>query len=99
MVNLGAPTMCAQVSVAKAKAEFASLASRAEQGEQIVVTRNGRPVAGLGPLPEKKPVIYGDLRGLRISDDLSFPREIFDEIEKPVEDLAQSISDPNQSQK
>jgi len=99
MVNLGFRTMSAQVSVAKAKAEFASLVSRAEKGEQIVVTRNGRAVACLGPLPEKKLVVYGDLRGLWISDDLSLPQEIFDEIEKSVEALAQSIPDADKSQK
>jgi prevent-host-death family protein len=92
-------TMSVQVSVAAAKVEFASLVSRAEKGEQIVVTRNGRPVACLGPLPEKKPVVYGDLRGLWIADDLSLPQEIFDEIEKSVEALAQSISAPDSSRK
>jgi len=91
--------MSAQVSVARAKAEFASLVSRAEKGERIVVTRNGRPVACLGPLPEKKPIVYGNLRGLWIADDLSLPQEIFDEIEKSVEALAQLISDIDQSQK
>jgi prevent-host-death family protein len=91
--------MSAEVSVARAKAEFASLVSRAEQGERIVVTRNGRPVACLGPLPEKKPVVYGDLRGLWIADDLSLPQEIFDEIEKSVDALAQSISGRDKSQK
>ena len=91
--------MSAEVSVARAKAEFASLVSHAEKGEQIVVTRNGRPVTCLGPLPEKKPVVYCDLRGLWIADDLSLPQEIFDEIEKSAEALAQSISDIDQSQK
>src|SRR5262245_24788726 len=99
MVNFGQPAMGAEISIARAKAEFASLVSRAEQGEQIVVTRNGRPVARLGPLPAPKPVVYGDLRGLWIADDLSLPQEIFDEIEKSVEALAQSISDVDKSRK
>jgi len=67
--------MSAEVSVARAKAEFASLVSRAEKGEQIVVTRNSRPVVCLGPWPEKKPVVYGDLRGLWMADDLSLPQK------------------------
>ena len=67
--------MSAEVSVARAKAEFASLVSHAEKGEQIVVTRNGRPVTCLGPWPEKKPVVYGDLRGLWMADDLSLPQK------------------------
>jgi prevent-host-death family protein len=47
--------MSREVSIAKAKAGFATLVSQAEAGEQIIVTRNGRPVACLGPLPKKKP--------------------------------------------
>ena len=46
--------MSGEVSIAKAKAEFAALVNRAEKGEQIIVTRNGRPVACLGPLPAKR---------------------------------------------
>ena len=53
--------MSAEVSIARAKAGFAALVARAEAGEQIVVTRNGRPVACLGPLPAKKPIVFGDL--------------------------------------
>ena len=67
-----------QVSVAQAKAEFASLVARAEAGEDIVVTRNGKPVARLTALTER-PVIYGDLSGLRVSDDLSLPDDVIDD--------------------
>ena len=71
--------MSAEVSIARAKAGFAALVARAEAGEQIVVTRNGRPVACLGPLPAKKPIIFGDLRGLWVSDDLSLPEDVIDD--------------------
>ena len=67
-----------QVSVAQAKAEFAALVSRAEAGEEIVVTRNGKPVARLTALTEQ-PVAYGDLAGLRIDDDLSLPDSVIDD--------------------
>lgn len=83
--------MGAPVSIAKAKAGFAALVARAEAGEQIIVTRNGRPVARLGPLPAKKPVIYGDLRGLWIADDLSLPDEILDDFEKSAENTARQL--------
>jgi prevent-host-death family protein len=72
--------MSKQVSVAQAKAGFAALVARAEAGEQIVVTRNGRPVACLGPLPAVTAPIYGDLRGVWVSDDLSLPQDLFDGI-------------------
>lgn len=70
--------MSAQISIAQAKAGFAALVARAEAGEQIVVTRNGRPVACLGPLPEPKPVQYGDLAHLWVSDDLSLPEDVIE---------------------
>jgi prevent-host-death family protein len=70
--------MAAQVSIADAKARFAALIARAEAGERIVVTRNGRPVACLMPLPERPRIKYGDLRGIRVPDDLSLPKAIID---------------------
>ena len=77
-----------EVSVAKAKAGFAALVSRAETGEQIIVTRNGKPVACLGPLPESKPIVYGDLAHLAPLfqslelDDLSIPEEVIEDFER-----------------
>ena len=83
--------MSAEISIARAKAGFAALVARAEAGEQIVVTRNGRPVACLGPLPAQKPIAFGDLRGLWIADDLSLPEDILDDFEKSTEELATSL--------
>jgi prevent-host-death family protein len=71
----------AAVSIAQAKAHFAALVARAENGERIVVTRNGRPVACLGPLPRPKPILYGDLSGLFLSQDLAIPEEIVRDFE------------------
>lgn len=84
--------MSGEVSIAKAKAEFAALVSRAEAGEQIIVTRNGRPVACLGPLPKKKPIVYGDLAhlGPLVSDDpsdLSLPQDAVDEFYKSADEF------------
>lgn len=77
-----------EVSIAKAKAEFAALVSRAEAGEQIIVTRNGRPVACLGPLPAKRPVIFGDLAHLGpLPDDLSLPEDVIDDFYKSAEEF------------
>ena len=73
--------MGGQVSIAQAKAQFASLVSRAEAGETIVVTRNGRPVARLGPLPARRPIKYGDLRGTYVAEDLSLPDDVIDSFE------------------
>ncbi|HEX3982833.1 MAG TPA: type II toxin-antitoxin system prevent-host-death family antitoxin [Acidisoma sp.] len=71
-----------EVSVAKAKAEFAALVSRAEAGECITVTRNGKPVACLGPAAAAVPFPYGDLVGkVTASEDLSLPDDIIDAFE------------------
>jgi len=85
--------MSAAISIAQAKAGFAALVARAEAGEQIVVTRNGRPVACLGPLPAKRPVKYGDLRGLWIADDLSLPEDILGDFEKSAENTARQLEE------
>jgi prevent-host-death family protein len=72
------------VSIAKAKAEFASLVSRAEGGEEILVTRNGKPVARLMPLePPRSDSWLGDLPDLVISDDLSLPDDLWEKFEDP----------------
>jgi prevent-host-death family protein len=68
--------LSAQVSIAQAKAQFAAFVARAEAGETIVVTRNGRPVACLGPLPNDRPIKYGDLRGTFLAQDLSLPADV-----------------------
>jgi prevent-host-death family protein len=71
------------VSVAQAKSRFAALVSRAEAGETIVVTRSGRAVACLGPLPRRQPINYGELGGLFLSDDLNIPEEVVRDFERP----------------
>lgn len=80
--------MSTEVSIARAKAGFAALVARAEAGEQIVVTRNGRPVACLGPLPVKKPIVYGDLAYLGpLPEDLSLPDDIIDDFYRSAEEF------------
>jgi prevent-host-death family protein len=80
--------MSAEISIAKAKAGFAALVDRAEKGEQIIVTRNGRPVACLGPLPAKKPIVYGDLAHLGpLPEDLSLPEDVIDNFYRSTEEF------------
>jgi prevent-host-death family protein len=70
------------VSVAQAKSRFAALVARAEAGETIVVTRSGRAVACLGPLPRRQPIKYGDLSGVFLSEDLTIPEEVIRDFEQ-----------------
>jgi prevent-host-death family protein len=69
------------VSVAQAKSQFAALVARAEAGETIVVTRSGRAVACLGPLPGRKPIKYGELKGVFLSEGLTLPEEVIRDFE------------------
>ncbi len=55
-----------QIATAEAKANLAELIRRAEAGEEIELTRYGRPVARLvGAAPAKKVKFFG-LHGRRI---------------------------------
>ena len=73
--------MGATVSVAQAKSRFAALVARAEAGETIVVTRTGRAVACLGPLPRRQPIKYGELSDVFLSDDLTIPEDVIRDFE------------------
>jgi antitoxin (DNA-binding transcriptional repressor) of toxin-antitoxin stability system len=59
------------VNVYEAKSSFSRLLSRAEAGETLVLARNGKPVAQLGPIVARsRPVVFGDLRDrVRLHDD------------------------------
>jgi prevent-host-death family protein len=43
------------VNIHAAKTRLSRLVARAEKGERIVIARNGKPVAQLGPAPKSKP--------------------------------------------
>ncbi len=59
------------VNVYDAKTQLSQLLNRVEQGEEIVIARNGRPVARLAPLETKRPDrVPGLWKGrITISDD------------------------------
>ena len=42
------------VNIHAAKTRLSRLVARAEKGERIVIARNGKPVAQLGPAPKSK---------------------------------------------
>lgn len=47
--------MATTVNVYDAKTQLSKLISRVEQGEEITISRNGRPVARLVPLSSRRP--------------------------------------------
>jgi prevent-host-death family protein len=57
-----------------AKTQLSRLAERAAKGEEIVIARNGHPLARLVPLDERKPRTLGLWRdSVWISDDFDDP--------------------------
>ena len=58
------------VNIYEAKSSLSRLISAAEAGETIVIARNGKPVALLGPVPQRPAREPGRMKGqIRISDD------------------------------
>jgi prevent-host-death family protein len=52
------------VSIAEAKNRLTQLVRAVEEGEPVVITRNGKPVAQLTPPPlERRKVRFGSMRG------------------------------------
>jgi len=52
------------VSIAQAKKRLSQLIRAAEQGESVVITRDGKPVAQIAPPPAKRrSVRFGSMRG------------------------------------
>jgi prevent-host-death family protein len=61
-------------NIHQAKTHFSRLVERAEAGEEIVIARNGEPVARLGPLPAADRRQPGSARGqVVMSDDFDAP--------------------------
>lgn len=58
------------INVAEAKARFSALVDRAAAGEEIILSKAGKPVARLMPLAERTPRRPGLLRDWEIPDDL-----------------------------
>ena len=72
--------MGAPVPLAEAKAQLSSLVDRAESGEEIVITRHGKPVARIVGVPEqrepRKPVNNIGLRDVADDFDAPLPDEV-----------------------
>jgi prevent-host-death family protein len=64
-----------RVNVHEAKTHLSRLLERVEKGEQIVISRAGKPVALLGPLPKPgQPRQPGLLKGrVRVASDFDAP--------------------------
>ncbi len=72
----------AQIGMHEAKTKLSQLVERAESGEDIVIARNGKPVARLTPVASKSSIesVRGAWRGrVRIGEDFDeLPADIAD---------------------
>ncbi len=62
------------INIYEAKTRLSQLVDKAAGGEDVVVSRNGKPLVRITRLSEPKPVRYGALKGkLKIADDFDAP--------------------------
>jgi prevent-host-death family protein len=63
------------VNIFEAKTQLSKLIQMAENGEDVVIARAGKPVVRLTQLePKKRPIRYGGLKGkIWIADDFDAP--------------------------
>lgn len=66
------------VSIAEAKSRLPQLIRAVEHGESVVITRNGKPVAQLTPLPSpRRQVRFGTMRGrIKLKPDWDKPVDL-----------------------
>jgi len=67
--------MAVTYNMHEAKTQLSKLAERAANGEEILIARNGKPLAKLGPLDEpREPRRFGFWKGkVQIGDDFDDP--------------------------
>lgn len=74
-----------QVNIHYAKTHLSKLIEQAENGEEVVLARNGKPVVTLVPVPvkaKKRSILGAGIGKIWISDDFNSP-----ETNKEIEDL------------
>jgi antitoxin (DNA-binding transcriptional repressor) of toxin-antitoxin stability system len=54
--------MTIQVNIAEAKAKLSALIDAAERGEEVIIARNGQPVARMSALAPKRTIRFGVLK-------------------------------------
>lgn len=65
------------VNMHKAKSSLSQLVKRAEAGEDVIIARNGKPVARLTRIQVEKPKLpWGALKGGWIADDFDAPLDV-----------------------
>jgi prevent-host-death family protein len=76
-----------QVSVHEAKTHLSRLLHDVERGEEVIISRNGEPIAKLVPMRRKAPLLGMDEgKGFTVPEDFNeLPEDILDLFEKDLE--------------
>ena len=71
-------------NIHQAKTQLSKLVQRVESGEEIVIARDGKPVARLVPLAPARPRFGLDRGKIKIADDFDapLPDDVLDEFYK-----------------
>ena len=76
------------VNIFEAKTQLSKLVELAEQGQETIIARAGKPVARLTALePQKKPIVFGLMKGkIWVADDFDalLPDDLMAEFEGDV---------------
>jgi prevent-host-death family protein len=70
-----------QIALAEAKEKFAELVEAVGRGEEVVITKDGKPVAKMTRAEERKPQrVFGSSKGkIHMADDFDAPLDDFAE--------------------
>jgi prevent-host-death family protein len=70
------------VNMHEAKTRLSQLVSKVEAGEEVVISRDGTPVAKIVPIESSKPPVkFGDMKGqIWISPDFDDPDPEFEDL-------------------
>ena len=71
--------MATMVNIHEAKTHFSKLLERVQQGEEIIISKAGEPIAQLKPLPKRKSRRPGTAKGL-----IHVPDSFFDPLPEDI---------------
>lgn len=78
-----------KMSVREARSQFAAVLSAVERGERVTITKNGKPVAEMGPPPKKGGFDWE--RNERVRKELGLDRPL----ERPLDEVwLKEFNDP-----
>lgn len=80
--------MTTVIDTYSAKTHLSRLLDQVEQGEEVIITRRGKPVAKLVPVqPSRRPVVLGVLKGRISRADLDYDKHSDPEWQAMIDEM------------